>query len=208
MANNVDSFGDRDVQRFKGSLLTPETNNTYINLSDSPIDPEFHKLLSLGYKCHYKPKFDPLIKQLELEVLYSKLLTLQNQAILNIHDNQADQPRAEATKNRDFSHSNIINRDILLTAKNLKNHPDLIVQRADKSNIFVILNRTDYKIKLDSILADTNKFKIITRNPILTLKTTLNKYIATINKNLPEKILQHITGEFSPGYLYGTVKKS
>ena len=31
-------------------------------------------------------------------------------------------------------------------------------------------------------------------------------YIATINKNLPEKILQPITGEFSPGYLYGTVK--
>ena len=55
-------------------------------------------------------------------------------------------------------------------------------------------------------MADTSKFKKITRNQILSLKTTVNKYIASVNKNQQNKILQPIIGEFSPGYIYGTVK--
>ena len=55
-----------------------------------------------------------------------------------------------------------------------------------------------------TVLADTSKFEKITRNQILSLKTTFNKYI--VNKNQQNKTLQPIIGEFSPGYIYGTVK--
>ena len=91
---------------------------------------------------------------------------------------------------------------MLKTAKSLKNHPDIIIRRADKSNIAIILNRTGYKTKLDNILQDINKFKRITSNPINSLKVNVNKLIATINKkNNNNTILSPIIGEYSPGYI-------
>ena len=68
------------------------------------------------------------------------------------------------------------------------------------------MDRIEYKNKLDSILADDQKFSRITKNPTNTLKININKLIAAVNKDLPQKVLSPITGEFSPGYLYGTVK--
>ena len=94
----------------------------------------------------------------------------------------------------------------MTTAKELKNNPDIIVRRADKSNIFIILDRTESKDKLDVILNDISKLKKITKNPILTLKTSINKLINKINKNKPTKIFKPITGEYAPGYIYGTVE--
>ena len=72
-----------------------------------------------------------------------------------------------------------------------------------------MLIRTEYKTKLNVIINDRSKFQPITRNPTATLVNKLievNKLIAAVNKNQPSKILTPIVGEFSPGYLYGTVK--
>ena len=48
---------------------------------------------------------------------------------------------------------------------------------------------------------DQNKFKLITRNPVATLKTEVNKLIAAANKNNKPKVLNPIVGECSPGYI-------
>ena len=151
---------------------------------------------------------DILKKQTELENLYDKLTTIHSQGTITIHPNLKDQLRAEATKQRDFSTSQILSRDLRSAAKSLKNHPDVIIRMADKSNIFVVLNKNDYKNKLDTILGDTNKFSKINPNPINTLKIEVNKLIAQINKQSNQKILKPITGEFSPGYVYGVLWKS
>ena len=191
---------------YHGHLLSPKPVNNYINLPSTTIDHQFHQLLSHGYKCHFKPKFDPITKQMELKILYYKLLALEEKGSISINSHLADQLRAEATKNRDFTKSTIINKDLSTIAKNLKHHPDIIVRRADKANIFVIMDRSEYKNKLDHILSDPLKFRKITKNPILTLKSLINKLIATVNKDQPTKILSPITGEHSPCYIYGTVK--
>ena len=114
--------------------------------------------------------------------------------------------RAEATKQRDFSESSILTKDLINAAKTIKNHHDIIVRRADKSNIFVVMNRTDYTNKLEVILNDANKFTKINRNPINNLIIEVNKPISHINKHNGTKIINPIIGEFSPGYIYGTVK--
>ena len=88
----------------------------------------------------------------------------------------------------------------------MKNHPDIIVRKADKSNIFVILDRQEYRAKLDNIISDTTKFQRISRNPINSLKIEVNKLIAAANSGHEIKILKPIIGEFTPGYLYGNVK--
>ena len=82
----------------------------------------------------------------------------------------------------------------------LKNHHDIIVRCADKSNIFVVMNRTDYTNKLEAILNNANKFTEINRNPINNLKIEVNKLISHINNHNGTKILNPIIGEFSPGY--------
>ena len=88
----------------------------------------------------------------------------------------------------------------------LKDHPDIIVRKADKSNVFVILDKNEYKQKLDLILSDTQKFKRITRNPINELKIEVKKLIKKVNLGSKQYIIKPITGEYSHGYLYGTVK--
>ena len=168
---------------YQEKLLFSQTpSKNYINLSNTQLDKNSETLLSLGLKCHYKPKFNVITKELELEVLYSKLLTMQQQNIIEINSDLPDILRAEATKHRDLNKSDPVKPDMLKAAKSLKNHPAIIIRRADKSNIAVVLNRTDYKTELDNIRQDSNKFKRITSNPINSLKVNINKLIATINK--------------------------
>ena len=164
------------------------------------------QLLDLGTKFNYKPKFDPLKKETELEILYDSLTKLASKQLITIHPNLKPQLKAEATKNRDFKHSSILTKELRTAAKELKSHPNIIVRRADKANSFVILDRAEYKDKLDAILADKQKFTRISRNPIASLKTKVNKLIAEVNRNQDEKIIKPIIGEFHPGYIYGTVK--
>lgn len=118
--------------------------------------------------------------------------------------------RAESTKRRDFdSHSTLLTPELRQAAKELKNHPDIIIRKADKSNVLVVLDKQEYKNKLDSILSDTTKFTKIKRDTTKSLKTDVNKLIAAANKSNKKNepnILNPIVGEYSPGYLYGTVK--
>ena len=54
--------------------------------------------------------------------------------------------------------SKVLSKEHLTAAKELSTNKDIIIRKADKSNIYVILNYEDYKIKLDNILGDTSKF--------------------------------------------------
>ena len=115
------------------------------------------------------------------------------QGTIIIHPNLKGQLRAEPAKQRDFSKSQLLSFDLLTAARSLKNHPDIIILRADKSNIFVVLNKNDYKTKLGTILSDTTKLSKINRNPINNLKIQVNKLIAQINKQSNEKTFKPVT---------------
>ena len=91
-------------------------------------------------------------------------------------------------------------------AKSLKNNEEIIVRKADKCNMFVVMDRDEYKSKLDSILSDTTKFEIVNRDPVKNLKVEVNSIIKSINRECKKRVLDPLIGEFSPGYLYGTVK--
>ena len=45
------------------------------------------------------------------------------------------------------------------SGKELKEHPDIIVRKADKANIYVIMDRSEYNEKLLTIILDDTKFK-------------------------------------------------
>ena len=93
-----------------------------------------------------------------------------------------------------------------IAAKELREHKSVIVRKADKANMFVIMEKSEYKQKLNNILNDPEKFKELKSNPIRKLKVKLNKMINKVNNGQNQKILHPIVGECHPGYLYGTVK--
>jgi len=88
----------------------------------------------------------------------------------------------------------------------LKSNPDIIIRKADKTNLYVILDREDYKNKLDDILNDESKFTPLEEDPSNHLKNKLNKIITTNNAISNYKKLPKLIGEFHAGYIYGNCK--
>ena len=105
-------------------------------------------------------------------------------------------------------HSNVITPELKEAAKSLRNNKDIIIRRADKSNMYVILNRSDYRDKLSAVLNDGSKFRRITKNPCEPLKKNINKLIDEAVAANPDasKLLKKVIGDYSPGYMYGNVK--
>ena len=74
---------------------------------------------------------------------------------------------------------NDYNKDVLskedyLAVKEFVSNEDIVVRKADKSNTFVILDRSDYYAKLDSIIGDVTKFKIMSKDRTYSDKSKLN----------------------------------
>ena len=92
-------------------------------------------------------------------------------------------------------------------AKSLKNNENITIRKADKSNIFVLLNNDDYFQKLNTILVeDKSKFQKIYKDPTLLLKKQANDLISTLNAAKDSVKFSQIIGVFNPGYIYGNVK--
>lgn len=68
------------------------------------------------------------------------------------------------------------------------------------------MNKTDYKVKLDEILKDQNKFVKIRSDPTLALKRKINRLIDANNALQGNLKLAKLSGHYSPGYLYGNAK--
>jgi hypothetical protein len=93
-----------------------------------------------------------------------------------------------------------------LAAKQLRDNEQIVIRKADKSNIFVILDKTEYISKINQIVSDESKFQRVSRDPSELLQRRANKLINTANSFAGSKKLTPIVGSYSPGYLYGNVK--
>ena len=82
----------------------------------------------------------------------------------------------------------------------------ITIRKADKANVYVILDSQEYVEKLDSLLSDQSKFEQLISDPTNNLKVEANKIINEVNGNPDNFKLKKITGEYSPGYIYGNVK--
>ena len=73
-----------------------------------------------------------------------------------------------------------------LALKNLVKNRDLIIQKADKGNTVVILNKNDYISIIKVILSDSSKFFV----PLLT-NLTLNEYTIKDSFSFAEELLNY-----------------
>ena len=188
------------------SLLVKENVDSFINFSDYDLTDDEREFLNLGLNCHLEPKYSKLHKKVELEVLYQNLLDLESRNTVTVSPKLADQLRCESTKHRYKKRVPLLSPSLKTTANNLKNNEHIIIRKADKSNMYVILNKDEYLDKIDSILSDTSKFKLVTRNPTEQLKQRANKLIEALNAAHDDIKLSKIVGDYKPGYIYGNVK--
>lgn len=191
---------------YGGNINLPEQKQGYVNLSSVELTKEQHDFLNLGLNCHIQSKRKGIDKKTELELLYQDILQLEKDNKVTIKGDLKGELVGEGNKLRGNSNSKLLTKELKEAAKQLKENDRIIIRRADKSPIFVILDKEEYFSKLSGILSDTSKFQKIKEDPTKKLKAKVNRDIKSANAVIDGVHFQTIVGEFSPGYIYGTVK--
>ena len=176
-------------------------------MSDYTLSTDEETLLNLGLNCHIQSPVDKYRRKVELEILYEQLLQLKEDNIVDISPDLQDQLKAEGSRFHTKEQSAIITPELKAAAKSLRENPNIVVRRADKSSSFVIMNKKDYLSKINDLLKDGSKFRKISKNPCDEIKSKVNKLIDRATEETGTKIpIKKIIGDYSPGYVYGNVK--
>ena len=192
---------------YGANIKVPEGGKQgYINLSSVELTEPQQRLLNLGLNCHFQSKRSIIDKQTELELLYENILKLEVDDKISVHPDLKGQLAGEGSKLRGSDCSKLLTKELREAGRQLKEDPRIIVRRADKASIFVILNREDYNRKLNTILSDKKKFIQLKEDPTKKLKAKVNRIITSANAVVGGVHFQTISGEYAPGYAYGTVK--
>jgi len=64
-----------------------------------------------------------------------------------------------------------------ITNKFVKNNPNIIFTRADKGNITVALDKTEYLNKIDNMLNDTKTYSVTNKDPIKKLTKEIRELL-------------------------------
>ncbi|XP_076065026.1 uncharacterized protein LOC143039059 [Oratosquilla oratoria] len=197
----------KKLSRLYGSkMCIPKSTDGFINLSDYPLSDHQKKFLNLGLKCNYMPHLKKAEKIADLELLYKNLCEFHQKGKINMKPIFIELLQAESTKRRGYGKSSLLTAELRLAAKELRENKDIVIRRADKSDLFVILNRSDYIEKVESILQDTSKFVRVNRNPIDNIRKRVTKLIAASNALIDGVKFAPLQGHYEPGYFYGNVK--
>lgn len=191
---------------YNGRMYVAENSDKFINLSTHQFTQEERDVLNLGLNCHIQRKIDPIKKKMDIEILYQNLTQMEKDGKITIKPEISDALRNEGNKIRSNNHTKLLTKTQRTACKLLKENQNIIIRKADKSNIYVILNKENYKNKLDEILGDETKFRVLQDDPSLKLKDKLNKLIVANNALANNKKLPKLVGEYHAGYIYGNSK--
>ncbi|XP_076042094.1 uncharacterized protein LOC143025994 [Oratosquilla oratoria] len=206
-ANATESRVQKKLSRlYGGKMLIPKSTDGFINLSDYPLSDHQKEFLNLGLKCNYMPHFKKEEKTAELELLYRNLCELHKKGKIDMNPDIKELLQAESTKHRAHGRSSLLTAELRQAAKELRENNDIVIRRADKSDLFVILNRSEYIDKVDSILQDPSKFLRVKKNPIDEIRKKVTKLIDNANADKDGVKFSPLQGHYEPGYFYGNVK--
>ena len=151
-------------------IVLKEQNDGFINLSSFEVPAEIREIFNLGLNCHIKSKYNQNIRKFNVEKLYEQIKRLESNKDIVIEN---DELLKCELKRFGIKKINNLRRDILSKdsyqkiADYMKNK-EIIVRKADKSNVFVIMNKENYVKKINDILSDNTKLN--NEEYILTLK--------------------------------------
>ena len=191
---------------YGASILLKEGKNCFVNLSNYDLSEDEVEFLNLGLNYHMQPKYSRLHKVIEIESLFNTISEMEKGGSISVNSNIVTQLTTESSKHRNPKYKSSIKPNLRDAAKKLKGNKDIIIRKADKSSIYVLLNRGDYMDKVHDIVSDESKFRKISKDPTEGLKREANLLISAQNSVQDCIKIPKIVGDFSPEYLYGNCK--
>ncbi|XP_050502963.1 uncharacterized protein LOC126882192 [Diabrotica virgifera virgifera] len=151
------------------------------NLSTSIIPNDILGFLALGNKFSIEPK---LGKDLQIKSLLADLEQIISSLPSELEQNSV---RARSTNiitnhilNTSRSSYTFFNNLYFKTRQFLKSNPDLVVTKADKGNVTVILDKTQYLELCSSLIDNDGSYKPISSDPTPTLQRKCNALISSL----------------------------
>ena len=191
-----------------GPVLRKEPRRSFLNLSTIEIEQDLSEIFDLGMNCHVRSKYDMLMKKIEVEKLYRGIADQKTRNKIYVTDDErlkCELKRFSLRELKDFS-SDVLTKEQHNKIKEFNNNENIIVRKADKSNLLVIMNKEDYASKIDLLLADSNKFQRVGKDPTPKLKKKLRSLISTIHAKEASPKFPNLIGHYQPGYIYGNPK--
>ena len=78
-------------------------------------------------------------------------------------------------------HKSKLTKILKKAAQELNENLDIIIKNIDRSWSYVILNRNEYTNKLNTLISNSNKFKLLNKDPIESLKIKANTLLTAVN---------------------------
>ena len=168
----------------------------------------YASIVFMGIQSYYhlQPKYDHLTEKTKIEMLYQNILNLEEKNEVVVIPDISNFLVAESSKNRFVKAPSKFSKKLKQAAFNLKQNNEIIIRKADKASIYVILNKKDYLDKINEILSNQEKFVKINKDPTNMLKNKANKLITTLNAAQDSLKIPKIIGDYQPGYIYENVK--
>ena len=192
---------------YGGNILMKQTRDSVINLSDKFVSEEIQEILSMGMNYHLQSKFDSVNRQTQVEKLYEDIKLKESTKLLEIDDDASLEAELERFGLKQQQPcKNPLTKEQGNLIKEFSSEESVIMRKADKSNVYVLLNKEHYVRSIEDILKDNSKFSKLDNDPTEKLKKELNALISKINSAAKEPLLQKLQGHFEPGYIYANPK--
>ena len=137
------------------------SHDTIINLSDKELTDIEKDVLSRGvdFGIPWRPRKEEVLA--EFEMFYRKLVQFSPQSMdAAVQCRSSLETIAHEYANKDSdTRAFSLDREHLKALKELRRNEDIVISRPDKGRATVVLNRSDYVLKMKVILQDTSKFK-------------------------------------------------
>jgi len=197
------------LYRMYGAPIFLKQNiDSVVNLSSIRLDHEMKNILSLGMNCHLRQKFDQVKKKVQVELLYEDIRTKVQRKDVIVDSEEILKSDLETFGMRPAKNyfSDVLTKEQYTKIKEFNEIDNIITRKADKSNVFVVLDREFYSRKVEEFLSDASKFSKIRKDPTDSLKREINKLIVELN-NLSDSVkFRKLQGKYEPGYIYANPK--
>ena len=167
--NKVESIQNYKLSELIGEHMSHDSNDVIKNYSSHNLSTTEKNLLMKGLNFALPPKklkYENYL--LPFELLYREvLLNHENDNTLihlksRIRDVGLSSFSVYNKKDHRFEN---LNKEEYAAFLNLSSNNSIIIQKADKGNTVVILDKIDYIKEMEELLSDTSKFQSITFNP-------------------------------------------
>ncbi|XP_046626164.1 uncharacterized protein LOC124307959 [Neodiprion virginianus] len=185
---NMKKLEELVQQRLNGIRL-PDANKCVFNYTNRELPKQVYRTLSLepnfGLQIQNKITIVPeVIKDLEYCISAVKLDNCNEADLSAVKENLRSKSiniLSNFCKGQSRSEDRLmLNKDLTVTKKFLRENEDLVVSRSDKGNSTVIMFREEYEREMSALISDRTTYLPLHRDPTLTYQKRANNLVAEL----------------------------